>query len=91
MVNGTNTLTAAKYVNKLIILTGTVTGACTLVFPNVAGLWFVDVSALSGISGTNTIGFTSGSKTVTAVTTIATTDALWIVSTRGGNTMTINT
>lgn len=90
VTGGTTSLSAAQYICPIILLSGTLTSASTIVFPNVAGLWFVDVSGLAGLSGTNTLTFQSGSATTTAITSLITNSSVFIVSTYGGNTISLN-
>lgn len=62
--SGTKTPGSAVYSCPFITLTGALTGATTVAFPNVQGFWFVDISGTSGWSGTNTLTFTSGSGSI---------------------------
>ena len=49
ITGGTTTLSATQYLLPIIRLTGTLTSADTVVFPNVAGMWFVDIGGLVGL------------------------------------------
>jgi collagen type VII alpha len=90
VTGGTTNLTAAQYLNRIIRLSGTLTSASTVAFPNVAGRWEVDVSGLAGLSGTNTLTFQSGSATTTAITTLVTNSSILTITTYGSNTISIN-
>lgn len=90
LTGGTTTLSSAQYLAPIIRLSGTLTSAATIVFPNAAGMWFVDVSSLLGVSGTNTLTFQSGSATTTAVTSLTSLSSIYMISTYGGNTISIN-
>jgi hypothetical protein len=55
---GARTLTSTQYNQGRIILTGTVTGGGTsVVFPNIAGVWFVDLSQLTNFPNGTAINF----------------------------------
>jgi hypothetical protein len=56
-------LAAAQYECDVLVLTGTITAAIELTFPNTAGLWAVDVSGLS-LSGSGSLTLVSGSASV---------------------------
>lgn len=91
ITGGTTTLSAAQYLTPIVRLSGTLVSAETVVFPNSAGIWFVDVSALLGIGVTNTLTFQSGSATTTPLSSIAATSSIYMISTYGGNTISLNT
>jgi hypothetical protein len=50
----------------LIVLTGEVGAVCNVVFPNINGLWLVDMSTVTFSDGG--LNFVSGSATVTVAT-----------------------
>jgi hypothetical protein len=81
------TLSAAQYAAQTIILTGTLTAGVTVVFPNQPGLWYVDCQGLTTTG--QTLTFQSGSTTRVAATVTAA-DDLYVVLTRGGNTLAIS-
>jgi hypothetical protein len=85
---GTTVLSSAQYQNPLIVLSGTLTSGATITFPNVAGFWFVSISGLT-LSG-NTLTFKSGSATSSAISTLTSTSQIFMIITRGGNTIDIN-
>jgi hypothetical protein len=87
---GSPTLTPTAYLHPLIILTGTLPAARTVTFPNLAGLWLVDISALTGLSGVNTLTFASGSATTTPITSLTTNSNLLLLRTTGANGISIN-
>lgn len=87
---GSTILLPSQYLNPLLALSGAITGPVDIVFPNTEGFWYVDVSGLSGVSGTNTLTFQSGTKSVIVATTITSLDTLFIVSCRGGSTLSIS-
>jgi hypothetical protein len=85
---GTTTLTPAQYLMPLIVLTGAVTGPSIVVFPNLAGLWIVDISGVTGLSALNTLTFESGSASTAPLT--GTSSNLLMVSTSGANGISLN-
>jgi hypothetical protein len=86
---GTTTLTQAQYQFPLLECTGTLTGQITLVFPNVAGFWMLDVSQVVGNSHTVTIESGSGSATITLGAGASSTSTLYFVSCTGSNQVTV--
>lgn len=84
---GTTTLSAAQYVNPILAFTGTMTAAQTVVLPNKAGDWKIDVSALV-LSG-QTLTLQSGSAT-TAWSTLSTNLQIAECITTGANTIACN-
>lgn len=62
----TVTLTSTQYQYMLIVLTGEVGAVCNVVFPNINGLWLVDMSTVTFSDGG--LNFVSGSATVTVAT-----------------------
>lgn len=87
---GTTTLSSSQYNCPFLHFTGTITGAVTVAFPNVAGFWLVDLSAMTGYSPSNTISFNCGSTTkvvVNSATVLSGTDTLVVVVTNGSNTI----
>jgi len=86
---GTITLSAAQYVCPRLRVQMTLTGSITIVFPNQAGSWRLD---LSGVTfGGFTIAFKSGSTTSATVASITTTTDFVDVETYGGNTISVGT
>jgi hypothetical protein len=85
LTTGTTTLTATQYACALILLQGTLTGACTIVFPNQPGYYVVDLSAV--VFGVNSIAFKAGSTTAAALLTadVTTKRQCYTVITRGAN------
>jgi hypothetical protein len=90
VTGGTLTITAAQYMLPLIRLSGTLTSALTVVFPNQAGKWEVSISQLAGIGVTNTVTFKSGTATTTALTSLLSTSQVPTIYTYGSNTIDIN-
>ena len=88
--SGSAILVANQYTSGLIVLTGTLTGATTVIFPNAAGTWLVNTASLSGVSALNTLTFQSGSATTPALTSITSAVTLFILSTLGNNSIAIN-
>lgn len=86
---GNTTLTQPQYQNPLLTI-GTVTlvGNAVLIFPNVRGIWFVDISAIT--LGGNTLAFKSGTATSPTISTITTTSTIVMISTTGSNGISIN-
>lgn len=86
---GNTTLTQPQYQNPLLTI-GSVTlvGNAVLVFPNVRGIWFVDISAIT--LGGNTLAFKSGTATSPTISTITTTSTIVMISTTGSNGISIN-
>jgi hypothetical protein len=74
---------------SILVLTGTLSANITVTFPNLQGAWDVDVSGLT-LAG-NTLTFASGTATFVAATTVAATNTLWRVVTRGLNTIACQT
>jgi hypothetical protein len=89
-IGSTLTLSAAQYLNPVIVFTGNVGVAKTVIFPNLPGLWLVDISAVGGISGTNTLTFESGTASTTPLTSLTTNSNLLMIKTTGANGITIN-
>ena len=57
MSGSSHTLTSAEYINTVINMSGAGSaGSFTLIFPNIPGLWFVDISA--GVGSTINTNFT---------------------------------
>jgi hypothetical protein len=68
---GTTTPTPSQLAYPVLHGTGTLTGAVTLAMPNATGLWYVDLTAMSGVSGTNTITIKSGTGACSAITSVS--------------------
>lgn len=85
--SGTKTPGSAVYSCPFITLTGAVTGAVTLALPNVQGFWFIDLSGVTGISGTNTVTFSSGSATKVVANAALPVGTLVTVVANGSNTL----
>ncbi len=88
ITTGTFTLSAAQIATPFIVLTGTLSGACTLVFPNAPGFWLLDVASL--VMGANSLTLKSGTGTSFAYTSTqigstVTHPTLLVVVTQGGN------
>ena len=82
ITGGTDTLNPSQYNCVKIALTGTLGSAENLVFPNINGFFYLDISGLT--LGVNTLTLQAGSGTVD-VTTLAGTTSLIFVSTNGSN------
>jgi hypothetical protein len=86
---GTITLTAAQYSSPRILLSMTLTGNITVVFPNAIGSWRAD---LSGVTfGGFTIAFKSGTTTSASVASITTTTDFVDIETYGGSKISVGT
>jgi hypothetical protein len=84
---GSTALTLGQGLHPGIQLTGALTGAATLVFGDEQGLFFVDTSALTGISALNTLTFANASgATAAPVTSNAGFYLVWVDS-QGPNTI----
>jgi hypothetical protein len=87
---GSIVLSPALYLHPVLVLTGAIAAARTVTFPNLPGLWLVDISGIGGISGTNTLTFASGTATTTPITSLTTNSNLLWVKTTGANGIQIN-
>jgi collagen type I alpha len=83
---GTTTLTQAQYKFPLIVVNSVTSTSAVLQFPNVAGVWFLDISAVT-ISGSFSVS--SGSSASVALAVGAATK-LVIVRCSGSNGITVN-
>jgi hypothetical protein len=90
VTGGTFTPTISQTSSPLIILTGTLTSSLSVVFPNQAGFWLVDVAGLT--LGAFTVTFKSGTGASTALTAGVLTSTVQVVMvvTEGANTIRIN-
>lgn len=81
---GNTTFTQAQFQNPLIsVNTITLTGAVTLIFPNVIGVWLVDVSKIT--LGGFTVAFKCGTSAASTSLTPTTSAQLIMVSCPGSN------
>jgi hypothetical protein len=86
--SGSTTLTQAQYKNPIIqIATVTLTGNATIVFPNVAGRWEVDVSNVN--LGGHTLAMQSGASSSAGLSPTASTQIVEVV-TYGGATISVS-
>jgi len=90
ITGGTTTLSSAQYAARILRLSGTLTSASIVVFPNATGMWLVDIGGLAGVSGVNTLTFQSGTQTTTAITALVTNSNILLISTYGSNTISMN-
>lgn len=64
-IAASHVLSSAEYVNPIIELTGTAAASNTLTFPNLPGLWILDLSHVSvGVSGAITLVSGSGTQVI---------------------------
>ena len=83
-VTPTLTLSASQYILPLIRITGALTAAMTIAMPNIAGVWWFDLSAVTGAYAIGwTCGSSGSSSTVTAP--VAGNLAIVMVVTAGSN------
>jgi hypothetical protein len=82
---GTVTLTAAQSLVPTQIYSGGLTGAQSVAYPNVAGQWVADISAVTGIS--TGLVFKSGSASCATISTL-TGHMIELIRTSGSNTIT---
>lgn len=86
---GNTTFTQAQYQSPLISINSiTLTGAVTLILPNVAGVWLVDISLIT--LGGFTVAFKSGTATSATISSIPGTTQVVMVRTTGSNGISIN-
>jgi hypothetical protein len=72
----------------IVINTVTLVGGATITFPNIAGIWWVDISKISGIN--NVLTFKSGSGTCGTINALTTNDNVIEVLAEGSNVCLLN-
>lgn len=84
--SGTTTLSGGQLQTPMITYTASLSNNITIVFPNAAGFWFLDLAGV--VLNAHTVSVQSGSTTVVLPTT-TTTKNLFMIRTQGSNVIAI--